>query len=376
MQKLRIVYLIGELGKGGSERQLYLLLKAMDLSEVDPLVVCFNPSAAGGYEDAIRACGVPVLYCPPGARSAIARLRFVVKTLRAHQAQVVHSWSAYTNTYASLGGLLAGVPLRAGSMRNSLKNRGFLNLPRLARLLSIHGTPWMFVNAESIQAELAAEGLPRDRIFLVENCVEIPQTRPSIPPELAEVFAGGYRIVGTVCNIRRNKNVHIFIEGLAKLLPAHPELRGVIVGQPIPDELDYYDEIRQLIGKLGLMDSIYLLGFREDAPALSGLFDVFCLLSQFEGTPNALMEAMAAGRPVIATRTSGIPDLIRDGENGCLVEPGSVASFASALEQMLNRADLEALGAAGREKMKSEFYCPEKSAKFVNIYRELLGRQR
>jgi glycosyltransferase involved in cell wall biosynthesis len=88
------------------------------------------------------------------------------------------------------------------------------------------------------------------------------------------------------------------------------------------------------------------------------------------------MEAMAAGRPVIATRTSGIPDLIRDGENGCLVEPGSVASFASALEQMLNRADLEALGAAGREKMKSEFYCPEKSAKFVNICRELLGRQR
>jgi len=176
--------------------------------------------------------------------------------------------------------------------------------------------------------------------------------------------------------LRRNKNVHVFIEGLAMVLPHFPDLRGVIVGQPIPDELDYYQSIQRLIQERGLTEKIILLGFRDDAPLLVRKFEVFCLLSDFEGSPNAVLEAMAAGRPVIASNTSGIPDLVQDGVTGYLVPPGDATAFASALEKMLNNPDREEMGAKGRKRVESQCGCQDSAARLLELYQQLMKRKK
>ena len=287
---------------------------------------------------------------------------------------MVHSWSAPDNPYAAVAGLIARAQLRMGSLRNSLQNRSFLALPLLLQKLAIHTCPFLLVNANSIRDELLVQGYPANRLFLIENCVEIPSDAEE--SDLPPVFSEDLRFVGMISNIRRNKNVHVFIEGLAMVLPRFPDLRGVIVGQAIPDELDYYQFIQQLIHEKGLTDKIILLGFRDDAPLLVRNFEVSCLLSDFEGSPNAVLEAMAAGRPVIASNTSGIPDLVQDGVTGYLVPPGDVTAFANALEKMLNNPNREEMGANGRKRVESNCGCEDAAARLLALYQQLLKRKK
>ena len=213
-KKLKIIFLINELGKGGSERQLYLLLKHMDLDAAEPLVVVFNPSTLTDYADAIRSLGIQVLSLPASKNSPLKRLFWLIRFFREEKPDVVHSWSAPDNPYAGIAGLLAGVPLRLGSFRDSLANRGFLNLSILFQYLAIHTCPILVVNAQSILEELLVHGFSTNRLFLLENCVEIPLN--SIEIDLPAALSSEFRLVGTVCNFRRKKNVHIFIEEIGR----------------------------------------------------------------------------------------------------------------------------------------------------------------
>ncbi len=374
-RRFKVIFLINELGKGGSERQLYLLLKHMDLTKAEPLVVVFNPSTLTDYAGAIRTLGIQVLHLPSSKNSPLKRLFWLIRFLRQEKPDVVHSWSAPDNPYAGIAGILAGVRLRMGSFRDSLANRGFSSLSKFFQQLAIRACPILMVNAQSILQELLVRGLSANNLFLVENCVEIPST--SIDLDLPEaLMAQKNCVVGTVSNIRRKKNVHVFIEGLAMVLPRFPDLRGVIVGQAIPDELDYYQSIQQLIQDKGLTDKILLLGFRDDAPLLVSKFEVFCLLSNFEGSPNAVLEAMAAGRPVIASNTSGIPDLVEDGVTGYLVPPGDEVAFASALEKMLINPNRQEMGDKGRKRVESFCDCQDAAARLLELYQQLLKRKK
>jgi glycosyltransferase involved in cell wall biosynthesis len=373
VKKLKIIYLINGLGKGGSERQLYLLLKYMDLTTAEPMVVVFNPSTLTDYADAIRDLGIKVIELPASIRSIPKRLYWLLRLFRQQEPDIVHSWSAPDNPYAGLAGMIARVPLRLGSFRDSLANRGFLALPPLLQLLTLRACPYIVVNSGSILDELLARNLSPKRVFLLENCVEIPSS--TVEVDLPTALSGDVRLVGTVCNIRRKKNIHIFIEGLSRLVDLYPNLRGVIVGQPLPNELDYHDYIQELIFSKNLSDRVFLLGFRDDAPHLVQKFEVFCLLSEYEGSPNAILEAMAAGRPVIATNTSGIPDLVKDGVNGYLVPVGDADAFAHALEKLLSNPNIERMGVEGRKKVESKFTCQQKAAQLLNIYQQLLKRK-
>ena len=372
-KRIKIIFLINELGKGGSERQLYLLLKNMDLEAAEPLVVVFNPSALTDYADDIRSLGIQVFLLPRTQDSPLKRLFWLTQLFRKEKPDVVHSWSAPDNPYAGIAGLMARVPLRMGSFRDSLANKGFMGLPELIQQIAIRICPFLMVNAKNIREELLSRSISPERVFLHENCVETPPD--SVKGNLLEDLSGDVRLVGTVCNIRQKKNVHIFVEGLSLLATRFPDIRGVIVGQPIPDEMDYYQSIQQLIRDEGLTERIFLLGFRDDAPLLVREFDVFCLLSNFEGSPNAVLEAMAAGCPVIATNTSGIPDLVQDGVTGYLVPPGDAAAFSDALEKMLNNPDREEMGAKGRNWVESDCGCESSAARLLELYRQLLERK-
>jgi glycosyltransferase involved in cell wall biosynthesis len=220
-----------------------------------------------------------------------------------------------------------------------------------------------------------AKGFPEEKVILLRNCVKILE-KPSYQFVVPLDFSAGNGskiIIATVGNIRKNKNIHIFIDGLARILTDYDDLLGVIVGQSIPDERIYYDEIKHLIYSKNLKEKVLLLGFRDDAPALMHCFDVICLLSDNEGTPNTLLEAMAAGRPVIATNTSGIPDLVQDGVSGLLVSPGDVQGFENALRKMLqNPIEAENMGKKGLQIVQKSYSCKHSVDRLINIYEDLL----
>jgi glycosyltransferase involved in cell wall biosynthesis len=374
-EKLKIVYLINELGKGGSERQLYLLLTHMDLNRLMPIVVVFNPSVRASYHEALRQAGITVIEIPEEKKNILIRLVFLYKTIQKFEPQIIHSWSAPDNFYATILGMLTRTPLTFGSFRDSLRNQGFRSLPKLVQFFLIKWNQYLIVNAKTIKEELVKENYPVGRIFNLDNCVDIVDKNPETLKELSLLckVTQPCRIIATVSNIRRKKNIDVFIKGMANIVKDYENVIGIIIGQPIPEEIDYYEELTRLIDERKLENKVHLLGFRDDVTKIMHYFDILCLLSEFEGTPNVILEAMAAGRPVIATKTSGIPDLVQDGVSGLLVSPGDIQAFENALRKMLQYPiEAENMGKKGLQIVQKSYSCKHSVDKLINIYEDLL----
>ncbi|MEW6716804.1 MAG: hypothetical protein AB1345_04780 [Chloroflexota bacterium] len=127
-ERIKIIYLIGQLGLGGSERQLYLLLKHLDKTLFDPHVVVFNPSPYVVLNQSMEAAGVQVYQLPDNCTSILQRSHYLYCLFRQLSPHIVHSWTVHDNSYAGLVGFLASVPVRMGSVRSLLSAEGFQDL--------------------------------------------------------------------------------------------------------------------------------------------------------------------------------------------------------------------------------------------------------
>lgn len=366
-QPLRIVYLIGQLGLGGSERQLYLLLKHMDKSRFEPHVVVFNPSANYTLDDDLQKVGVSVHAIPREVKNIRARMIWLYKLFRRLHPRVIHSWSIHDNPYAGLVGWLAGVKHRLGSVRDSLNTPDFLDFPGPVQWIILNSVQGLLVNSQEIVDELIQMGIVGRRVQMLPNCVEVEERTPppilNMPPHA--------RIIGLVANLRRKKNHIMFLRSMSEILPEFPDVYGLMVGQPVPaSDPDIPHLIENEIANLGIGKRVRLFGFYPDVPSLLHTFEIFCLTSDFEGTPNAVLEAMAAGLPVIATRVGGLPRLVDDGVSGLLIDPGDIHGLADSLRVLLrDPTRAKQMGIAGRKRVEAEFGPETIVRQFEEYYR-------
>ena len=132
MARARIIHLIGQLGYGGSERQLFLLLEQADHDRLEHHVVVFNPSPNRVYDEDLKSIGVHIWGIPETRKGVAARALFLLRLFRRLRPSIVHSWTVHDNPYAGIIGKLAGVPVRWGSLRGSPELAGFRRSPSLA----------------------------------------------------------------------------------------------------------------------------------------------------------------------------------------------------------------------------------------------------
>lgn len=370
--KITLVFLIGFLGYGGSERQLYLLLRHFDLSQFQVHVIVFNPSPNQTYEEPLRRLGISIWNIPVSQKGIIGRLRFLYPLLRRLQPTIIHSWTFHDNVYAGLVGWLIGAKVRWGSLRNSYYAQEVKKLPALYRWLSLHAVQKIVVNSTALQKELITIGYTPQKITVLPNCVQISLDK--VAADLSELgITSRQPIVGIVGNLRPQKNLLLFVEGMAQLLPHHPQAMGIIVGQPVPGHDGVVQEIQEAICRHKLEKRILFTGFREDVPALMHCFTLLALTSHYEGVPNVIMEAMAAARPVIATAIGGVPDLIRHGENGLLIPPNNPQAFAQAADFLLTHPEqAQKMGQIGKQRVIEQFSCPQIAHQLQNHYRAAL----
>ncbi len=371
--RIRIVCLIGELGHGGSERQLQLLLEHLDPVRFECRVIVFNRNPQAELIEDLEHLGIRVEIVPPEHRGVARRFVYLYRTLRRLRPHVVHSWTALNNPYAELVGWLVGATGRFGSLRTTLSSSIMRGKSRFHRWLILHGCRRLVVNSRQCAGELAAAGIGGGRVLLLPNCVCLNDHEPANVADLG--IEPSHRLVGMVGNLKDVKNPLFFVDAMARILPDFPDLRVLLVGQPLASEPDLPRQIEERIDRHSFADRFVLTGFRPDVPALLRRMDVCCLTSRAEGMPNAILEAMAAGRPVVATRVGGVPELVSDGDNGFLIEPGDDRGFAEAVSRLLRQPELaRRMGRRGHELARQRHGCEDAVRRLADLYLEALGR--
>lgn len=237
-------------------------------------------------------------------------------------------------------------------------------LPRYERVICV---------SEDLRAQCLATGVPAERCVLIENAIDTQEfarglttaeakQRLGLPPERL--------LIGAVGRLSAEKGFDVLIRSVDQLLQT-----GLDVGLVIAGEGDERPALQALIAGLGHGDRIRLLGYRADTRELYQAMDLLALSSFREGLPNVLLEAMALEVPVVATRVAGIPRLVRDGENGLLVEPGDAATLAGALARLLGDDGLRGrYRHAGRATIEASYSFAARMRKIGALYDHLLGR--
>ncbi len=366
----KVALVIGQLQQGGAEGQLVHLALGLKAAGFEPSVACLSEEAEP-HVGRLRAGGVPVAILPRRGHRDLSRVRSLAELLHASGADLVHSFLVGANAYAYAAARLARVrPLIVSS-------RTTMTMPTRSRRL-LHA--WVFrrasmviANAESVKEFTSAYyGVRRERLRVVRNGVDLAAyLQASADREASRADLGispGSVLVGTLGRLSREKNLDLFVDMAAGLTHEFPETRFVIVG-----EGPYRAAIERAVKGAGIGGRVLLSGARGDVPRVLAAMDLFVMTSDPEGLPNAVMEAMAAGLPVISTRVGGVHELIADGEMGRLVPCGKLVPLLAAIRPFIRDVDLrKRQGDAGRRRIATEFSVERMVAATVRVYDEVL----
>jgi glycosyltransferase involved in cell wall biosynthesis len=273
---------------------------------------------------------------------------------RRERIAVVQTCDLYANIFGLPGAALAGVPMRIGSRRelNPDKSLSQIRLQRLAYRCATK----VVANSPAARRILEREGLTPASIAVIPNGVDLaafPERKP----------ASTVRRFITVANLRAEKNHETLLAAAAALQRAYPDLEFQIVGDgPRRRQLE------QLARDRGL-SRVAFLGHREDVASLLAAADVFVLPSRSEAFPNGVLEAMAAGLPVVASAVGGLLDLIQDGRTGLLVAPGDPEALAAALRSLIDAPErAAAIGRAARADVQQRYSFDRMVSSFEQLY--------
>jgi glycosyltransferase involved in cell wall biosynthesis len=369
-RRFRVTCLIGQTGIAGAERQLLNFFRHRDRERFEYQLIVLNSRAPYTFDDEIRAAGVEVIQVPATCQGVGTRIRFLLKVLRSWRPDVFHSWSFYATPYVALVGRLARVPVLLTSMRNDPDAawgrglRGYIG-PVLAK--SVHG---IVVNSQVVRRKVSERWVAGKKVHLVENCVEVTPTHTDPTSVFAELgIPWGVPVVGMVANFHEEKNHGLFIRAMARVVARVPDVRAIIIGREIAGEPDVFPGAQALVAELGLEDEIVFAGPRRDAQLLLLGFDVFCLTSRNEGTPNVLIEAMAMGRAVVSTPAGEVPLLIDNGVTGVLVDFDDAQGMAEQIVRLLGDPRSRALlGENARKAAMDKRSCQAMANSLERVY--------
>jgi glycosyltransferase involved in cell wall biosynthesis len=361
LKRLRVAFIAGTLGQGGAERQLYYILRA--LKSCGSSVRLLSLTRGEFWENPIRELGIPVIWVGEKTSRAARCLR-VIRELRQDPPHIVHSQHFYTNLYA----VVAARVMRAreiGAIRNDVWSEVRDNGPLLGRL-SLRVPAVMVANSKAGIHNAIQCGVAAKRLHLLANVVDTDRFRPvphfGLKTELSLLAAGRMvpqkrhdRLLRVIARVRQQARVPI---------------RLTIAGDgPLRASTE------EQAARLGLsQDAVTFLGAVADLVPVYQAADIFLLTSDHEGTPNVLLEAMACGLPVIATRAGGVPEVVEDGVSGYLVEPSDEEMLIRRILSLLAAKDqrLE-IGRAARRRMETNYSPETLSARLQQIYRAALA---
>ncbi len=368
----RVAYVIGELGKGGAEYQLYELLRHLDRRRFAPGVFVLAPG--GWWVEPIRALGVPVEEIPRRGPADVRRLARLRASLRRFAPHLLHAilWSG--NSYGRLAALGLGIPVVIAAERVVTPYRGWQVV--VERALD-RVTDGYLVNCEAIAAwQVERKRLPREKIEVIPNGIDLGRLPLFALDRRGARSAAGLRrerrLVAGVGRLDAQKDFPTFLRAAAMIAAEFPDVDFLVVG-----EGGERAALEALARRLGLGARVVFAGLRHDVPRLLAAVDVLALTSLYEGFPNVLLEAMATGAVAVATDVGGCRELVTSGETGLLVPPRAPAAVAAAVGRVLRDPALaRRLATAARQRVEGAFSIDVMARRTMDAYLRRLDATR
>jgi glycosyltransferase involved in cell wall biosynthesis len=368
---VRVAYVIDKLHVAGAQVHLQHLVSRLDRQAFEPRVFCLI--RGGPVAERIRALGIGVDVLGMGSIYGPRALRALPRLVRALRgASIAHTYLVSSNLYGTLAARLARVPAVVTSRRDTGFSRNWrlrlleerLVNPRVDRVTAV---------SPAIARELRAErGLSAGKIVTIPNGVDAAAFDPAACPRDAARrrlgLDGGEAALGVIAHLSPVKGHADLLAAMARIAEAAPRARLLVVGDGVLRQ-----ELEALCRTLGLAGRVVFTGTREDIPTVLAALDVVVVPSLTEGLSNALLEAMAMARPVVATATGGNPDAVEAGKSGLLVPPRDPVALAAAVLRLLEHpAEARRLGEAARRRVLADFSLESMVSGYESLYRSLL----
>jgi glycosyltransferase involved in cell wall biosynthesis len=371
-RRIRVATMIDRLAPSGAELFASRLAARLDPARFESILCVTRPSDFDVAE--LESAGVRLLYLDRRSRIDVWRWAPLVSLLRRERVDVLHSHKFGSNVWAALLAPLARTPVLVAHEHTwsyeGQPLRRFLD----RRLVAPRADVVVTVSREDRRRMIAIERVDPAKVTFVASGVVArpPSGRRDVRAELG--IGADTPLVGAVCGLRPQKALDVLVRAAALLEREVPGVRVAVVGEG-PER----SRLERLVAELGLGDSVALLGpwHPGDVPDFVAALDVAVSSSDFEGTPLAVMEYMAAGTPVVATAVGGVPDLIDRGVHGLLVPPRDPEALSGAIAELLHdRERARELGRRAQERQRREFDFDVTVRRIEELYVSLVGSAR
>lgn len=366
--RIGVLHLSSTSGPGGAEMIVRRLAASLDRSRFRSIVCLFRPD---WLYDSCQEAGLPAHVIKMTGALDFNWARNFARLIRQEEIAVIHTHEFTANAYGSLMGRVLGVPVVAtvhgkNYYSDELKRRmAYRYVSRSANMIAV---------SEDLKRFLVERvGIVPSRVRVIYNGVDVasvPQADRVDNAWRELELAHWDHVIGTVGSLYPVKGHIHLIRALPAILKDFPKTLLLLAGR---DDLDR--ELKAEVARLKLEQHVRFLGMRNDVPVLLSTMDVFVLPSLSEGLSMALLEAMAASLPVVATRVGGNPEVVVEGETGLLIPPEDPAAIGDAVGKMLrNRSAALEMGRRGRRHVEERFSFKKVVESYQQCYEKALGR--
>ncbi len=365
-----VLYLITELNViGGAEKLMPRFLAHFDRNRFTPAVACLY-GGDGPIADDIRALDIPVTDLGMTAKWRLDALWRLYRLLRHERPVILHTSMFHANLSGRVLGRLAGVPIII-TWRHSPSIGGALR--ELLNRWTVRLDDRIVATCELVrQIEIEHAQVPSDKVITIYNGIDMERSAasPLAATRIRQAFniPADALLLGSVGRMHRSKDFGNLLTAMVQVRKRIPAVWLLLVGDG-----ELRSELESRAQTLGLSSVVTFTGIRDDVPDILAALDIFVLPSRWEGLPLVVLEAMAAGLPVVATAVGGTPEVVVDGVTGLLVPPRDPAALAQAITRLLRNPDLRRkMGRAGRERVTEHFSVEQMVRKTESLYEQLL----
>lgn len=379
--RINILFVIATLNIGGTEVQLKNLLKYLNKNKYNPLLCIL--AETGPLEKEIRQLNIPIFFLGKKSKFNLRIIFDIAKIIKKNEVNIVHTSLFASNFWGRLGALLGGVKIIIASERSAYRTPNFVFFDKILAYF----TNKIICNSRAVQNyQIKKKGINPAKLEIIYNGLDLEKFNENLLRAKQERL--NYRrqlkiqndefVIGNVCRITPEKDLLTWLKTAKILLDKTKRLKFIIVGDAVSaigEETGYKKQIVDLINESGIENNVVMTGFSDDVTRELAVMDLFYQSSVIEGFPNSVMEAMAAGLPVVATPAGGTEEMIIDNENGIIVPMKKTEETAKIIIGLMNDVEkMRIIGEKARLTIKNNFSGESLARNTEKLYDQLLSR--